>query len=166
MNGHSEVVAEARRRFQRYFHRGDKEAVPPSLRSAIFGISIYSAIGKSEDEYRAVLGEWKTTTSVDGKEIALGALGRTQNPRLINEYLNFILKEVSVGDIHVGASALSANPKARYALWKYFQDNFDLFYKTLAGNMVIFGKLAWVLKDPMISRIIPPKIVGFHPISL
>jgi hypothetical protein len=161
MNGHQEVIAEAKRRFQRYFDCGDKGAIPPSLRSAIFGITIHSAGAQSEDEYRAVLEEWKTTTSVDGKDIALRALGRTQNPKLLAEYLKFISEEVSVGDIHTGAAALAANPKARYALWKFFQDNFDHFYDRLAGNMVIFGKLAWVLIiyrlgfAPTISYLLP-----------
>lgn len=94
----------------------------------------------------AVKEEWKTTTSVDGKEIALRALGRTQNPKLLADYLKFLTSEVAAQDIHTGASALSANPKARHTLWRYLQKNFDPIFNKLANSMVIFGKYSTVHK--------------------
>lgn len=140
MNGHQAVITEAEARFQRYFGSGDTEAIPPNLRSAILGITIRNAGEQSESEYRAVLEEWRTTTSVDGKEIALRALGRTRDPKLLAEYLEFISSEVSIQDIHTGVMALSANPKARYLLWNFFRDKFDYLHERLAGNMVVFDR--------------------------
>lgn len=53
-------------------------------------------------EYNAVKNEWETTSTVDGKEIALRALGRLQTPELLSDFLGFISTKVAIQDIHTG----------------------------------------------------------------
>ncbi len=115
----------------------DPTAVHPNLRSAIFSIAI-SEGGKSE--YAALKKEWQTTSSVDGKEISLRALGRIQDLDLLPDYLSFLFNDVATQDMHTGASALSANAKTRSGLWKYIQENFDPLKDRLGKNMVLLDR--------------------------
>lgn len=100
----------------------DKSVIHPSLRNAIFGLSIRFG-GRSE--YDALKKEYRETTSIDGKEITLRAMGRVQTPELISDYFEFLFNEVATQDVHTGAAALANNSKTRHQLWQYIQDNFD-----------------------------------------
>jgi len=137
MNGHAEVIAEAQRRFELYFSGKDKSAIDPNLRAAIYGIAIrYGGVS----EFNALKSEWENTASVDGKEIALRALGRIQTPELLKDYLEFVFSKVPTQDLHTAAAALSINSKTRLGLWAYIQENFDPLYKRLSATMVVWDR--------------------------
>lgn len=135
-NGHEAVIAEAKKRFAA-FSKGDNSAIHPNLRTAIFQIAIREG---GEAEYEVIKRDWKNTTSIDGKEISLRALGRVQTPELISAYIEFLFSEVSTQDTHTGAMALAANHKARGALWSYIKNNFESLRKLLGGNMVVLDR--------------------------
>lgn len=120
---------------------GDDSAIDPSLRSAVFPIVVYYG---SNAEYQALKGYWATTTSLDGKELALRALGRIQSEALLEDYLDFLFHSVAVQDIHFGTGALAANPKTRRGLWIYFQEHFGEIKGRLARNMVVFDRFVRV----------------------
>jgi hypothetical protein len=134
---HCRVIAEGKRRFELYVSGKDKAAVHPNLRSAIYAIAIRQG---GKPEYEALKKEWRATSSVDGKEIALRALGRIQDPELLPDYLALLFNDVATQDVHTGAVALAANPKTRTGLWKYIQDNFDPLKERLSANMVVFDR--------------------------
>lgn len=97
------IVDEAKKRFQAYI-AGDKSAIHPNLRSAVFRMAIKFG-GRAE--YDAVKNEWKTTSSIDGKEIALRALGQIQDTEtLLPDFLAFLFTDVATQDMHTGAAAL------------------------------------------------------------
>ncbi|KAF7887067.1 uncharacterized protein EAF02_003714 [Botrytis sinoallii] len=137
LNGHKEIITEAKRRFDLYTSGKDKTVIHPSLRSAIYGLSVRYG---DKSEYEALKKEYRETTSIDGKEIVLRAMGRVQTPELISDYFEFLFKEVATQDVHTGASALAANTKTRYQLWQYIQDNFDPVKERLSANMVVFDR--------------------------
>jgi aminopeptidase N len=116
----------------------DKSAIHPNLRTAVFGIAIRTG---DKAEFDALKNEWQTTTSVDGKEIALRALGRIQNTDLLPDYLSILYNDVAPQDMHVGGSALSANPRTRPGHWKYIQENFDTIKAKLGKNMIVLDRL-------------------------
>jgi aminopeptidase N len=93
-----------------------------------------------EPEYLDILGEWKSTTSVDGKEIALRAMGRIQQTSLADRYIKFFSKEVSPQDVHTAAMALSANAKMRPLLWAWIKEDFAAIHARLSGNMVVLDR--------------------------
>ncbi|KAH8656940.1 aminopeptidase-like protein [Tricladium varicosporioides] len=137
LNGHESVIFEARRRFELYMSGKDKSAVHPNLRSAIFGIAMRYG---DTTEYNALKKEWSTTTSVDGKEITLRAMGRLQNTTLLPDFLEFLFKDVAAQDKHTGGMALGGNPKTRYEFWQYIKENFDSVHASLSKNMVILDR--------------------------
>lgn len=91
-------------------------------------------------EYNALKKEWLTTTSVDGKEITLRAMGRLQNTTLLPDFLEFLFKDVATQDKHTGGMALGANPKTRYEFWQYIKENFDTIHASLSKNMVVLDR--------------------------
>lgn len=110
----------------------------PSLRSAIFRIAVTEG---GAEAYEAVKKDYLSTTSIDGKEIALQALGRVQTPDLAAQYLDFIFSPaVAIQDVHSGAMSLAANAKTRYTLWDFVKKNWDMVYKELSGNMVVLDR--------------------------
>jgi len=131
------VVIEGKRRFNLYSSGADKSAVHPNLRSAIYAIAIKHG---GKEEYDFLKSEWATTSSVDGKEIALRALARIQDTSLLNDYLALLFTQVATQDVHTGAVGLAANPKTRASFWKYIQDNFDPLKERLSANMVVFDR--------------------------
>lgn len=136
--GHEGIVKEAQRRFDLYITGKDKSAIHPNLRLAVFRIVI--AEGGAE-EYNAIVNEYLSTTSVDGREITLSALGRVRKPELIEEYLKFMLSDnVKTQDKHTPAISLSANTDARRALWEFVKANWETIYKQLSGNMVVLDR--------------------------
>ncbi|PQE12886.1 hypothetical protein CJF30_00002794 [Rutstroemia sp. NJR-2017a BBW] len=137
INGHKDIITEAKRRFNLYMSGEDKSVIAPSLRGAIFGISIRNG-GRAE--YDALKKEWYETTSVDGKEIILREMGRVQDPELVSDYFEFLFKEVPTQDTHTGAVALASNSKTRYQLWEYIQKHFDPIKERLSANMVVFDR--------------------------
>jgi aminopeptidase N len=132
INGHAGVIAEAKRQFDLY--TTGKGQIDPNLRSAIFGIAIREG-GKAE--YEALKKEWHTTTGVDGREVALRALGRIRDPELLPDLLIFLFNDVATQDMHTGAVVLAANSTTRRGLWEYIQENFDPIKDKLGKNMVV-----------------------------
>lgn len=131
------TIDEAKRRFQRYIS-GEKEAIHPNLRLPVFRINVAEG-GKGA--YQAVKVEYLDTTSIDGQEICLQALGRVQTAELVKDFLDFQFSDaVKVQDVHSGSMALAANPKARDALWQYIKDHWDVVYQKLSGNSVVLDR--------------------------
>ncbi|KAL8640968.1 MAG: hypothetical protein Q9228_002172 [Teloschistes exilis] len=135
--GHTATSDEAKSRFRRYL-TGDSSAIHPSLRLAIFQINVAQG---GKEAYDSVKQEYLKTTSIDGKEICLQALGRVQTTDLINDFLDFQFSDhVKVQDVHSGSMALAANSKARDALWHYIKDHWDEVYGKLSSNSVVLDR--------------------------
>jgi len=135
--GHEGVVQEAQKRFQAYVS-GDVKAIHPSLRSAVYKISVRYG---GEEAYRAVLKDFLETTSIDGKEIALQSLGQVQTAELAADYLKFGFSgRVAIQDVHSVAGALAANSKVSGAVWQYIRQEWPTIRARLSGNMVVLER--------------------------
>jgi aminopeptidase N len=133
----SSVIAEAQHQFKQYFG-GDKSAIHPNLRLAVFRIAIRYG---GASEYEAVKNEWSTTTSIDGKETALASLGQIHDRiTLLPDLLSFMFSTVAVQDIHTTAAALARNSKTRAGLWTYIKQNWEMVRAKLGGNMVVLDR--------------------------
>ena len=135
--GHEGVSAEAKKRYAAYMS-GDKKAIHPSLRSTVFKIAIKEG---GQEAYEAVQKEYTTTTSVDGKEIALEAMGRVQSEQLAQDYLHWSFSgPVAMQDLHTPAMALAANGRVRLAVWHFIRQNWPMIHARLSGNMVVLER--------------------------
>ena len=134
--GHESTVAEAQKRFKA-FMGGDKKAIHPSLRAAVFKISIKFG---GKEAYEAVQNEYLTTTSLDGKEITLQSMGQVQTADLAKDYLSFGFSKVATQDLHSVGVSLANNSKVRETVWQYTKENWPMVREKLGGNMVVLER--------------------------
>ncbi|KAL7777303.1 hypothetical protein CFE70_007726 [Pyrenophora teres f. teres 0-1] len=137
--GHQATVDEALKRFDAYISNGDKKAIHPSLRRAVFATAIKN---RGESALKAVQNEYLNTTSIDGKEICLGSLGRVQTPELAKQVMDFVFSDaVAMQDKHSSTIALANNSKVRPEVWYYIRDNWDSkVHPALCGNPVVLER--------------------------
>lgn len=129
------------------------------MRLAIFRIVIAEG-GRSE--FEAVKNEYLHTSSVDGKEICLQALGRLQSPDLINEFLDFVFSDqVKLQDKHTGPASLAANPKARVGLWQYFKLNWEKVHGQMSENPLSLDRLLKMSLNKFASHEVERDIAEF-----
>ena len=128
------IIDEAKRQFTAYV-TGDNNAIHPSLRTAVLHTSIQHG---GASEYTAVRNLYLKTTSIDGKEICLEAMGQVPTADLAREFMNFQFSDdVAVQDINFGLASLGNNPKARNALWDYVQNEWDKVSKKMIATPII-----------------------------
>ena len=117
----------------------DSSAIHPSLRLPIFRIAI--AEDPTPTTYNALKNEYLTTTSIDGREICLQAMGRVQSASLATDFLNFQFSDkVAVQDLHTGSIALAANSKTRDVFWEWVQSHWAAVLGKMTGRMVVMDR--------------------------
>jgi aminopeptidase N len=138
-SGHEATISEAKKRFDLFSSGKDAKAIHPSLRLSVFRVVIKNG---GKDEYEVVKKFHATTTSVDGKEIALQSLGRVQSPELAKDFLDFTFSPaVAVQDRHSSGVSLASNGKVRQVLWDYVKENWDSkVFPELSSNMVVLER--------------------------
>ncbi|KAF2219338.1 peptidase family M1-domain-containing protein [Elsinoe ampelina] len=135
--GHESTVKEAQKRFDAYFS-GDKNAIHPSLRLPVFKIAVKNG---AKDAYLKVRKEYESTTSVDGKEITLAAMGRVATTDLARDYLEWSFSgAVATQDLHTPARALALNSAVRGEVWTFIKKNWPTIFEKLSGNMVVLER--------------------------
>ena len=155
--GHEATVQEAQKQFKAFIS-GDAKAIHPSLRSAVFKISIKNG---GEEAYHAVQKEYQNTTSVDGKEIALQSMGQVQSPELAKDYLTFGFAKVATQDLHSVGGSLANNSRTRKAVWEYIQANWPMIRDRLSGNMVVLERYLRVCLQKFASHEVEKEIGAF-----
>jgi len=157
--GHESIIKEAQKQFAAYT-AGDKQAIHPNLRSAVYRIAVTYG---GKEAYEAVKHDFLTTTTVDGKEIALQALGRVQTTELATEYFNFLLHSgsVAIQDVHSGAIALAANSKTRDTLWQLIKKDWSTVKEKLFGNPVVLDRFVRVSLNKFASTEVADDIRDF-----
>ncbi|VVT46863.1 uncharacterized protein SAPINGB_P001425 [Magnusiomyces paraingens] len=140
--GVESVISEAKTRFAKW-KTGDKSAIHPSLRHAVFtAVLKYTTGSELTEAYDAIFQEVVKPSSVDSAEIALSSLGSVTDAALIDRGLNYILSdEVPSQDTHSIGGSLAANVVARWKSWEYLKANWDAIYKKFSTNMVVLDRL-------------------------
>lgn len=119
--------------------RTDGVELNPSLRSVIYRAGVKADPAAAFD---ALKKEWETTSSPDGRDFALSAVGHIRDPNLINnKVIPFLFNNTSdsvpSGDMHALGSVLASNSVARPLLWKYMQDNWDKANEKMANPVIL-----------------------------
>ncbi|KAJ9617224.1 hypothetical protein H2200_000945 [Cladophialophora chaetospira] len=137
--GHKNIILEGQKKFAAW-KSGDDKAIHQNLRGVLFNLAVANG---GQEEYEAIKAEFKKNTSVDGKEICIAALGRSKEPNLAWDLLDFVTsEEVSVQDAHGGVNAVSNNNNTRFVVWEYTQQNWDRIFKRLSVTGVLIDR--WV----------------------
>jgi aminopeptidase N len=137
--GHEGIIAEAKKRFSSW-KSGDKNAIHQNLRSVIFNMNVAQG---GEAEYRAVKDEYIQTTSVDGKDICLAAMGRTEKHELATDLLDFVTSDsVPPQDAHGVAHSLANNNESRIVFWEYTKSKWERVHARFSVSNIIMDR--WI----------------------
>lgn len=152
------TIAEAKRRFEAY-RKGDGVAIHPSLRLAVYQIVVRE---EGEAAYNDILKEYLNSTSIDGKETCLLALGKVQTNELAHSFLDFQYSDkVALQDIHTGSVSLAANSKVRYALWQYMKENWTAVHQKLSASSVVADRYLKTCLSKFASHKVEKEIAAF-----
>ncbi|KAF5116684.1 hypothetical protein DV454_001537 [Geotrichum candidum] len=142
---------------------GDKKAIHPSLRGAVFRAALKTSGAELEENYNAIFEEVTNPSSVDSREIALVALGKVKDEKLIDLGLSYTLSDkVAKQDIHSLAGSIAGNPLGRWKAWEYVQANWDAIYERFSPNMVVLDRLVKVTLQNFASQKAYDEIEAFY----
>jgi aminopeptidase N len=137
--GHEGIIAEGKKRFEKW-ESGDEKAIHQNLRAVVFNIAVANGDKK---EWNAVMAEFTKTTSVDGKEICIQALGRTKSPELANASLDFAISEnVPLQDSHGGVHAIGNNNETRDVAWTFTKTQWTRILTRLSVSNICLDR--WI----------------------
>ena len=115
-----------------------------------------------ESGYKAIRDEYMSTTSIDGKETCLFALGNVQSTSLVNDFLDFQFSDkVAIQDLHTGSASLAANSKVRNDLWKYVKEHWSAVHKKLSVNSVVTDRYLKMTLSKFASHEVEQDIAAF-----
>jgi aminopeptidase N len=128
------IVSEGQKKFTAW-KSGDETAIHPNLRQIVFNLAVSKG---GDEEYSVVKQEYIKTTTVDGKEICLTALGKTTDITKAKETLAFATSEdVATQDAHTAIISVAGNNKARNAAWEFTRDEWARVSKRLGGTGIV-----------------------------
>lgn len=136
------AIEESEKRFEKYL-AGDKKAIHPSMRAAVFSAVLRFSTGSILDRaYTYLENELQKPSSVDASEVAAVAIGKVRDPALIKRSLKHILDGVvAVQDVHFMTDQLSFNPDARNETWNFIKENWNAIHSKYSSNAMIFDRL-------------------------
>ena len=129
------ILAEGKKRFEAWKLGGKLDQ---NLRAVVLNMNIASG-GRSE--YDTVKQEYLRSTSVNAKEACLQALGRTKDPQLARNLLEFVTSgDVPIQDSHYGPGAVAANNSTRNEVWNFTKTQWKRLNDRLAVNHVCMDR--------------------------
>lgn len=136
IGGDEKVISAAKEMFNK-FQGGDRSAIHPNLRGAVWNIVLYNG---GAEEYNFILNEVKTAPTSDEKNDALRSLGRAKSPELIQRTLDLALSDVvKTQDIYLPLAGLRTSPEGVNALWKWLTSNYDAITAKLPPSFSMLG---------------------------
>eukprot|EP00245_Coleochaete_scutata_P004190 TRINITY_DN1646_c0_g1_i1.p1 TRINITY_DN1646_c0_g1~~TRINITY_DN1646_c0_g1_i1.p1 ORF type:complete len:694 (+),score=142.25 TRINITY_DN1646_c0_g1_i1:286-2082(+) len=137
--GDEATIAECQKRFPGLAE--DLSSVHPDLRQLVMSFAVKHG-GRSE--YEKVLSIFRTAPSQDLKIRCMQAVGYTQDPNLVKEYLAFGFdeEEVKAQDCLYVVAGLASNPRARDISWNYVKQNWGDIYGRYAKRHMLISYMA------------------------
>jgi aminopeptidase 2 len=139
--GDEKVVTAAKEMFSK-FKTGDRSAIDPNIRSAVYNIVL--ANGGAE-EYEAVYNEFQNAPTADEKNVALRCLGRAKSPELIQRTLGLALSDkVKAQDVYLPIASLRTHAEGVKALWQWITSNWEPLVDRLPPSLGMLGTVVQI----------------------
>lgn len=149
-SGHKEVEQFATTAFAKYTS-GDKSAIHPNLRAAIFN---YAAKTGGKESFDSLYKIYTNPDSVDEKIAALRALGRATEPELLNKITGLLLNTdvIKQQDIYIPMQGLRSTKEGTVHLWAWVKENWDQIYELLPPGLSMLGSVVQIATSGFTKR--------------
>ncbi|KAL6788593.1 peptidase family M1 domain-containing protein [Trichoderma sp. SZMC 28012] len=148
ISGHASISTEANRRFAAYKNNSLSDPIPANLRAIVFRIAVET---NPVDAVPFIIEEWENTTTIDGKEICLTALGHTKDLKLVESDVLPMLfeapsnstraKAVPSGDMQFLATSLADNPATRLLQWTWMKTHWSSIETKIGKNSSLLDRI-------------------------
>lgn len=137
--GDEKIIAAAREMFNKFFG-GDREAIHPNIRGAVY--AIMQQYDGSEKVYDTILNEYHTAKTSDERNTALRSLGRARNPKLVQRSIALAMgDEVRSQDIYIPLGGLRTHREGVEALFEALTTNWEKLVKRLPPAVGMLGTI-------------------------
>ncbi|KAL7955959.1 peptidase family M1 domain-containing protein [Trichoderma compactum] len=148
VSGHPSISTEANRRFTAYRTIPLSNPIPANLRAIVFQIAVRT---NPVDSVPFIIEEWENTTTIDGKEICLTALGHTKDLKLVeSDVLPMLFKApsnstrakvVPPGDMQFLTTSIADNPATRLLQWTWIKTHWFSIERKIGRNSSVLDRI-------------------------
>lgn len=125
------------------FVGGDKQAIHPNLRPAVFNIVAKQG---GAQEYEQLFHIYTHPNNTEEKIAALRALGRFTDDAILDKVCGLLLQTdvVKQQDIYIPMQGLRAHRKGIEKLWSWLQENWAKVYELLPPGLLMLGSVVTI----------------------
>ncbi|ODV90517.1 hypothetical protein CANCADRAFT_57016 [Tortispora caseinolytica NRRL Y-17796] len=140
--GDETIIASALDMFDKY-SKGDKSAIHPNIKGAVFGIAVKELGAPAWD---VLLETIMNPISTDEKNTAYRNLGRSNDPELIKKTIDLLFNDTIVKpqDIYLPMAGLRTHKEGIVALWKWTKNNWDEIVRLLPPGLSMLSSVVSV----------------------
>lgn len=93
-------------------------------------------------------------TSIDKRDICIGALGYCSEPDLISRTLSYALSPeiLAINESELVVESLTKHASGKEALWKWFKSNYDEIHKAIGGGVGRFAEIVQLCTQHLTTR--------------
>ncbi|SCZ87979.1 BZ3500_MvSof-1268-A1-R1_Chr2-1g04106 [Microbotryum saponariae] len=130
-----QILAEYQRRFTPFLEKNDESLIPSELQESIYAICVEKG---GEKEFEKMVSVFRAPETPDQAVAAVKGMSATQDQERLERVFEIIKREdTSINYIVHSTRALSMNPFATRALWRFFQENYDYISRRFEGSLMI-----------------------------
>lgn len=157
--GDEKIVKAAQDMFRK-FKGGDRSAIHPNIRSSVYSIVLKNG---GEEEYDAILNEYRTANTSDERNTALRAIGRASQPELIKRTLKLPLSdEVKGQDIYLPLGGLRMHRDGVEALYQWMTEHWEELVKKLPPGLSMLGSVVSICTSSFTHKDQARKVEEFY----
>ncbi|CAH01543.2 M1 family metallopeptidase [Kluyveromyces lactis] len=143
------VVKAALKMFEKYTS-GDSNAIPPLIKSSVFGTVARDGNAKNYEKLFAI---YKNPSSSDEKLSALRCLGRFEDPALMKRTLGYLFDGTVLNqDIYIPMGGMRGHKEGIKTLWAWTKENWDALHKKFPPSLTMLGSILTVATSGFTSR--------------
>ncbi|KAL9026947.1 MAG: hypothetical protein Q9196_004465 [Gyalolechia fulgens] len=136
--GDEQIIKAAQGMFAK-FKSGDRTAIHPNIRASVYAIVLRNG---GQEEYDAILNEYKTASDADERNTALRSLGRVDSPELIDRSLSLPLSDhVKNQDVYLPLAGLRTEAQGIEALWKWMTSHWEEIEKKCPPGLTMLSNV-------------------------
>lgn len=138
--GDEKIIAAAKEMFSQ-FTKGDRTAIHPNIRGAVYAIMLQ--YDGSKTVYETILNEYRSAKTSDERNTALRSLGRAKDPELIKRSIELAMSsdEVRSQDIYMPLGGLRSHREGIEALFEAMKAHWDSLVKRLPPGLSMLGSV-------------------------